>query len=75
MPTEDIDFKMKKVKGSKTFCKRLEMALEDEKKAPIDYDGLKRLTKDPKARKTISSISAQEKTHFKRLSVIKREMC
>lgn len=60
---------------NENFCNKLNEALADENKAPIDYAELKKLAPKEKDKKVIDKISGQEKIHFKKLNVMRKKYC
>jgi rubrerythrin len=57
------------------FCAKLNDALADENKAPLDYSQLRELAPSKKDKKIIEEISNQEKIHSKKLNEIKKRLC
>jgi len=57
------------------FCKMLKEAVADEKKAPLDYDKLKKLSKSKKYSNLFQGIKKQEKNHHRRLITVYNEKC
>lgn len=57
------------------FCAKLWEMIADEDKAPKDYAGLKKLTKNKTDKKVIDKISAQEKNHYKKLKKMQKRYC
>ncbi|MFA5519803.1 MAG: ferritin-like domain-containing protein [Spirochaetota bacterium] len=57
------------------FCEKLNEALANEHKAPIDYAELNKLAPSKREKKIIDGISSQEKNHFKKLTEIKKRLC